>query len=195
MDDINIKKIKQDILFSKELRGNTIHFKSTWGLFSPKDVDEGSELLINNVDINPNDITLDIGCGYGPIGLAIAKLSPLGKVHLIDKDYVAVEYARKNAELNSINNCEIYLSNVFSNVPDIQFDNIVSNLPAKVSKELFWIILEDSKKHLKPGGKLYVVTISGLKEFIKRNFKNIFGNYEKLVQNKTYTVALAVKGS
>lgn len=61
-----------------------------------------------------------------------------------------------------------------------------------VGKELLWIIFLDSKKHLKPGGKFYVVTISGLKEFIKRNFKEVFGNYEKLGQNKTHTVALAI---
>lgn len=188
---ILLDKLKKDICFEKTLKGHELKFCSTWGLFSQEGIDEGTELLINHLDIKPNDISLDLGCGYGAIGLTVTKLSPQGKVHLIDKDYVAVEYAKKNALLNKIENCEIYLSNTFEKVPEIQFDNIISNLPAKVSKELFWIIFLESKKYLKPGGKLYVVTISGLKEFIKRNFIEIFGNYEKLGQNKTYTTAVA----
>jgi 16S rRNA G1207 methylase RsmC len=187
-----LDELKKDICFEKVLRGREYKFCSTWGLFSPEGIDEGTELLIKHLDIKPNDLSLDLGCGYGVIGLIVARLSPQGRVHLIDKDYVAVEYSKKNAQLNQINNCEIYLSNAFDRVPDIKFDNIVSNLPAKVSKELFWIIFQDSKRHLKPGGKFYVVTISGLKDFIKRNFKEIFGNFEKLGQSKTYTVALAI---
>ena len=134
---------------------------------------------------------LDIGCGYGPIGLTLAKLAPQGNVHLIDKDFVAVEYTKKNAQANHINNYEAYLSNGFSAVPTMQFDCIVSNLPAKVGKELMQILIYEAKEHLKPNGKLYVVTISGLREFIKRTFKECFGNYEKAAQNGTYTVSLA----
>lgn len=112
----------------------------------------------------------------------------------MDKDFVAVEYASRNAELNGLGNVKAYLSNAFSHVlADKEFDIIVSNLPAKVSGELLEIIMLDAKKHLKPGGKFYVVVISGLKEYIKRNFREIFGNYEKLQQGKTYTVAVAVK--
>ncbi|MGI8689928.1 MAG: class I SAM-dependent methyltransferase [Thermomicrobiales bacterium] len=168
-------------------------FHSTWGLFSPESVDQGSELLINHLEIGETDATIDVGCGYGPIGLSIARLAPSGTVHLIDKDFVAVEYAKTNARLNHLSNCEIYLSNAFSAVPDRRFDNVVSNLPGRVSNELLWIIFADAKAHLKPGGKLYVVTISRLREFIKRSFMGTFGNYDKLAQNKTYTVSVAVK--
>lgn len=193
MNPEDVSKLKQDIVFEVQLREHRFVFHSTWGLFSPRSIDEGSYLLINHMEVNPDDITLELGCGYGPIGLAIAQLSPLGKVHMVDKDFVAIEYTKKNAQLNGIQNCEIYLSNAFSHVPDLQFDNIVSNLPAKVGKELFYIIMNDAKRHLKKGGKFYVVTISGLREYIKRNFHEVFGNYEKLKQGKTYTVAVARK--
>lgn len=184
--------LKSDVVFQKELRGNKFIFHSTWGLFSPKAIDEGTELLIENIPIKSTDISLDLGCGYGPIGLTIAKLSPQGFVHMVDKDFVAIDYSKKNANINVINNCDIYLSNAFSNVPDIKFDNIVANIPAKTGKELYWIIMEDSKKHLKPGGKLYFVFISGLKEFFKRNFKDFFGNYNRVAADGTYTVAVAI---
>jgi 16S rRNA G1207 methylase RsmC len=70
---------------------------------------------------------------------------------------------------------------------------VVSNLPAKSGRELFDIIIYDAKERLRSGGKFYVVTISGLKEFVKKNFKEAFGNYEKVKQGRNYTVALAVK--
>ncbi len=189
-----LDELKRDIYIQKELRGFPLKLFSTWGLFSPKDVDAGTELLLHSVEIAPDAVSLDLGCGYGAIGITLAKLSPSGHVHMIDKDYVAVEYARKNAKINNLKNFDAYLSNGFEKVPEgITFDVIVSNLPAKVSKELFLIMLLEAKNHLKPGGKFYVVTISGLKEFIKRNFQEVFGNYEKVAHGKTYTVSLARK--
>ena len=188
-----IRNLRRDIIFKAKLKGHNFVFHSTWGLFSPKEIDKGSLMLINQVDIKPTDFTLEMGCGYGPIGLVIAKMSPQGKVHMLDKDFVAVDFAKKNAQLNGIQNCDIYLSNAFSNVPALEFDNIVSNLPAKVGKELLFLILNDAKDHLKKGGKFYVVVIAGLKDYIKRNFKEVFGNYEKLKQGKTYMVAVAIK--
>ena len=75
------------------------------------------------------------------------------------------------------------------------FDNIVANLPAQVGKELLYTILSDAKDHLKPGGQLVVVTISGLRMFIKRNLKEVVGNYEKVKQGRGHTVMRAVKGT
>lgn len=187
-------ELKQDIVFDVTLRKHKLVFHSTWGLFSPRCIDDGSYLLIEHIDLADGQQTLDLGCGYGAIGLAIAKACPGGGVHLVDKDFVAVDYARKNAELNGLANCTFQLSNAFSAVADdMMFDNIVANLPAKVGRELLYIILSDARDHLKPGGQLVVVTISGLKDFIKSNFKEVFGNYEKLKQGRDYTVARAVK--
>ncbi len=189
----NITDLKKDIYFETRLRDVPFTFYSTWGLFSPEQIDEGTTLLLNEIEVKRNETILDLGCGYGPIGLTMAKLSPGGNVHLVDKDFVAIECAKKNAAVNNISNCKIYLSNGFSHIPkDMRFDTIASNLPAKASKEFYWILFNDAKQYLKPGGKLYVVTISGLKEFIKRNFQETFGNYKKLKQGRTYTVAMAV---
>jgi len=189
----HLEKLKRDILFAETLRGRHLTFHSTWGLFNPRRVDEGSRLLIDHIHVEPTDLSLDIGCGYGPIGLTLSHLCPQGQVHMVDKDFVAVEYARKNASLNGADNCHIYLSNGFSHVPDLRFDNILSNLPAKVGNELLSIIMHDARDRLNPGGRFYVVTISGLKEYIKRSFREIFGNYKKVKQGKSYTVALAVR--
>ena len=182
---------REDIIINAQIKGFDMRFNSTFWLFSPKNIDEWSAMLIEDLEIKEDSLSLDIGCGYWPIGLTIAKLSPKWKVHLVDKDFVAIDYAKINAVNNRLDNTEIYLSNAFSNVPDMKFDVIVSNLPAKVSWELLEIIMIDAKAHLKKWWKFYVVVISGLKEYIKRNFKEIFGNYKKLSQGKTYTVAVA----
>jgi 16S rRNA G1207 methylase RsmC len=112
---------------------------------------------------------------------------------LVDKDFVAVEFSRKNIQVNGLNNAEAMLSNGFSHVGNRGFNLVASNIPAKVGKELLSILLQDSLNHLRDGGRLYVVTVNGLRKFIERNFKEVFGNYRKLKQGAHYTVALAEK--
>ena len=187
-------QLKQDLIFGATLAGVPLTFHTTWGLFSPKQIDEGTGLLIDQLEIAPTTRALDLGCGYGPLGLTIAKLAPQGSVDLVDKDFIAVDYANKNAQINHLTNATAYLSNGFDQVPPGRtYDVIVSNLPAKIGGELLSIFLHDAHAHLNPGGKLYVVTISGLKDYMKRNLTEVFGNYDKLKQSKTYTAALAVK--
>lgn len=183
--------LRQDITFSDTLLGHPLQFHTTWGLFSPKGVDEGSRLLLDHLEIHPDDDTLDLGCGYGPLGLSIAKTATQGTSLLVDKDFVAVDYSQKNARLNGIQNAEIILSNGFDQIGERRFDLIVSNLPAKTGKELYYLYFYDALQRLNPGGRIYVVTISGLRKFIARAFDEVFGNYEKLKQGKTYTVAMA----
>ncbi len=190
---MDLKELKRDIVFETQLRGFDFVFHSTYGLFSPKSIDEGTRLLIDNLEVNEGDVCLDLGCGYGPIGLVMAKLSRTGKVYMVDKDFVAVAYAQKNVRRNGIKNCEVLLSNAFSHLPDVKFDVIASNLPANAGKELLNIILLEAREHLNPNGKLYVVTISGLREYIKRNFTEFLGNYQKVKQGKNHTVGLAVR--
>ena len=189
---MDIRELKRDTVFEAELRGFKLVFRTTWGLFSPKSIDAGTRLLIDQFDVSAGDTCLDLGCGYGGIGIVMAKLSRAGKVYMVDKDFVAVEYAQKNVQQNRIQNCEALLSNAFSHVPEIKFDVIASNLPANAGKELLRIILIEAREHLKPNGKFYAVTISGLRAFIKRNSMEIFGNYQKVKQGRNHTVALAV---
>ncbi|MYA71346.1 methyltransferase [Candidatus Poribacteria bacterium] len=183
----------REIAFRAESRGVSLTFSATWGLFSPKGIDAGTRLLLEHLDIQDGDTCLDLGCGYGAIGITLAKCAQTSTVYMVDKDFVAVDYARKNVAQNRLHNCHVLLSNGFSHLPNIQFDLIVSNLPANVGKELLQIFLADTRHYLKPKGRLYVVTISGLREFIKRNFMTVFGNYRKVKQRHTHTVAMAIQ--
>ena len=187
--------LREDITFNVRLRDQELRFRSTWGIFSPREIDEGTRLLLDYIDIAEDADSLDIGCGYGPIGITLAKLAPKGTHLLVDKDFVAGEYANKNIVENKLNNAEAMLSNAFAQIGDRKFDVIVSNIPAKVGKEMLLLILYDALAHLKPGGELYVVTINGLRKFMKRHFEDVFGNYKKLKQGANYTVARAVKNA
>ena len=194
MPNKNIAQLREDLVFTEKLKGHAFTFHTTWGLFNPKRVDPGSQLLVDYLEAEADDRCLDLGCGYGPIGLALGHICPKGEVQMVDKDFVAVDYAARNAERNGLDNCRVYLSNAFSHVPaDDRFDTIVSNLPAKVGNELLTLMMYDAHQRLEPGGRLWVVTIAGLKDYIKRNFKEVFGNYKKIKQRGTHLVSLAVK--
>lgn len=183
------RKIRQDLLI--EFRGLELY--TTWGLFSPRAVDDGSRLLLDHLELDEADDCLDLGCGYGVLGLSMARSAPRGHTLMVDKDFVAVDYAEHNRVHNRIANASCLLSNGFGQVPRQQFDVIVSNIPAKVGKEMLYIYLFDALDYLKPGGSFYIVTITGLRQFFKRGFSEVFGHYEKIKQGKTYTVARGVK--
>jgi 16S rRNA (guanine1207-N2)-methyltransferase len=183
------QKIRKDLFIEYRELG----FHTTWGLFSPRAIDDGSRMLLDFLDLENSDNCLDLGCGYGVLGLCMAKLAPAGHTLMVDKDFVAVDYAEKNRLHNRIDNASCLLSNGFNQIPRQQFDVIVSNIPAKVGKEMLYIYLFDALSYLKPGGSFYIVTITGLRQFFKRGFSEVFGHYEKIKQGKTYTVARGIK--
>jgi len=144
MPRIPIEELKKDLVIKATLRGRDFTFHTTWGLFSPEKIDEGTSMLIESVELGEAKMLLDLGCGYGAIGIVLANEKPDLKVDMIDKDFVAVEYANKNAKLNGVQNTKAYLSNGFDQIPKEQkFDLIISNLPAKISKEYFWILFAE----------------------------------------------------
>jgi len=193
-DRKDIVNLKKDIEIVVNLLDNEITLHTRWGVFSPRSIDEGTMLLMKHIEVGVSDICLDLGCGYGPIGLALAKHCTKGEVHMVDKDFVAIELANNNANLNNLSNTKAYFSDAFLQVPsEVKFDQVISNLPAKVGREQLSIILYDAFDALKPGGKITVVTIKGLKDFIKNNFKSVFGNYKKLKQGQKYIVSQAIK--
>lgn len=185
---------RQDLRFEEPVLGKTMQFTSTWGLFSPEKLDDGSLMLLDHMEFRKADSSIDLGCGYGILGMTAARECPEGQHLLIDKDFVAVEYAKKNCFDNRLTNTEVQLSNGFRHVdPARRFDLVMSNLPAKASKEQHYLYLLDAYNAMNSGGRFYVVTINGLREFMQRTFKEVFGNSDKLKQGKTYTITMAQK--
>lgn len=181
-----------ELRFEAELRGHRFRFLSTWGLFHPRGIDAGTALLLDRIEVAADAACLDLGCGWGAVGCALSKLAPKGQVDLVDKDFVAVGYARRNTVANGCSNARVYLSNGFHHVEeDARFDLIASNLPAQVGSELLGHWMAEASRRLRPGGVLWVVTVAGLKAYVKRQFGERFGNYRKVAQGRSHVVAAA----
>jgi 16S rRNA (guanine1207-N2)-methyltransferase len=143
--------------FDTVLRGFTFRLMSDAGVFSRDGVDYGSRVLIENMAISRNARVLDIGCGYGPIGLTAARLAPQGHVTLVDINERAVELSRLNAKANGVPNVSFAQSDLYEAVDGETFDVILCNPPIRAGKAVVHQLFAESWKHLKPGGSLWIV--------------------------------------
>ena len=140
------------------LRGETFRFQTDSGVFSKNDVDFGSRLLIEAFDepVIEGPI-LDVGCGYGPIGMAIAKAFPQRHVHMVDINARAIELAQKNTVVNGVENVSVYESDGLSNVKQEGFGAILTNPPIRAGKETIFRFYEEAYAKLADSGSLWVV--------------------------------------
>ncbi|MGG6432955.1 class I SAM-dependent methyltransferase [Anoxybacillus sp. D401a] len=176
------------------LRGHQFSFTVDQGVFSKKEVDFGSRLLIETFiepDV-PGNI-LDVGCGYGPIGLALAKDFPHRIVHMIDVNERAIELAKKNKQQNDIENARIYISDLFQRVEGA-FAAIVTNPPIRAGKAVVHSIFEQSANHLLSGGQLWVVIQKkqGAPSALEK-LKTIFDEVDVVEKKKGYFIIRAQK--
>ena len=186
----NTSILKKDIIFHEQ----DITFYTTWGLFSPREIDDGTKLLLGFLVMNGNEKVCDLGCGYGALSLPLAKKYPDSKYLLLDKDFVAVDFAEKNAKENKLKNVSALLSNGFSAVSEKEkFDLVLSNIPAKVGRELLYIFVSDGFEHLEDHGRMVLVCIIGLRDFVKDTMSDVFGNVKKLKESRTYIVYESIK--
>jgi 16S rRNA (guanine1207-N2)-methyltransferase len=145
-------------LIRQRLRGFDLEFWTDAGVFSKGGIDFGSKLLIETMQIPVDARVLDLGCGYGPIGITAAKLAHQGSVLMVDINERAVELSRKNLIQNSVKNAEVRVSNLFDAVEEQErFDRILTNPPIRAGKAVVHQIFADSVYRLKPEGELWVV--------------------------------------
>lgn len=171
------------------LRGIYFVFYTSSGLFSPKRIDPGTRLLIDYMELRPEDKLLDLGCGYGPIGIVASKF--VREVHLVDIDRTALRYARINARMNACSNVLIYRSDLFSAVKD-KFSNIVTNPPISAGKQLMQRLIKESWEHLVPGGLFQLVLRRGQKSYLEL-LKQTFGSVEVVKKKAGYWIIKAEK--
>lgn len=173
-----------------------LKFTTDAGVFSKMRVDYGSGVLIKQmaeVDF-PNSNILDVGAGYGPIGLFAAKFWPEQTVDLVDVNERGLNLAAQNAEVNDITNVNIYKSDVYDEVPsERKFGLIVTNPPIRAGKKVVSSILAGAKDHLVEDGVLLVVIQKKQGEPSARKLlKETFGNCTILIRDKGYYVLQAV---
>ncbi|HEX7056625.1 MAG TPA: class I SAM-dependent methyltransferase [Bacilli bacterium] len=143
--------------FAATLRGKKYVFATDAGVFAKQGVDYGSRLLIETMRIPADARVLDIGCGYGPIGLAAASEARSGTVVMLDINERAVELAQENAKMNGITNVTVKQSNRYEAVRGEKFTHILSNPPIRAGKKVVHGIFVEAIDHLMPGGELWIV--------------------------------------
>lgn len=194
----NKPNAKSDISTWKyTLRGNEFTFLTDAGVFSKATVDFGSRLLIETVDFNellPGDL-LDVGCGYGPMGLALAKEDSERVVEMVDVNERAVGLAQQNALKNNLSNVLIHPSNIYENVKGSEFAGVFSNPPIRAGKKVVHEILSGSYERLKAGGVLMIVIQKKQgAPSAKAKMEETFGNAEVIAKEKGYWIIRSVKG-
>lgn len=178
------------------LRGKEFKFVTDTGVFSKKTVDFGSRLLIETLDFSemvPGNL-LDIGCGYGPIGLSLAKEDAERKVEMVDVNERALGLAKQNASNNRLGNVLIHPSDIYESVEGKDFAAIVSNPPIRAGKQVVHGVLTGAYDLLKHGGTLTVVIQKKQgAPSAKAKMEETFRNAEVIAKDKGYWIIQSVK--
>ncbi|MBE3577504.1 MAG: class I SAM-dependent methyltransferase [Limnochordales bacterium] len=145
--------------FTHEFRGRTFHFVTDTAVFSRTRLDRGTELLLLSLPLPLTGRVLDLGCGYGPVGVIVAAFSPVAEVVMIDINERAVALARENVERNGVSGERITLQSGDGTLllTEAAFDYILTNPPIRAGKKLIHSWIAGARRALLPGGSLYLV--------------------------------------
>lgn len=187
---INDEKLQSEVKTITYTYKNTVlKYYVDNGVFSKNRVDFGTNTLLNSLKTMPdNSRILDVGCGYGPIGLAIAKTNKTYNIEMIDINIRAIKLAVDNKRINNINNAYIYESDLYEKVNG-NFNYIISNPPIRAGKEIVFNIVSQGFEHLEYGGKIIVVIQKKQGALSLLNKMNeIYGNYTIINKEKGYYI-------
>lgn len=180
---------------SYEINGISFSLTVDNGVFSKNRLDLGSEFFIKTLlKSNLGTNILDIGCGYGPIGLTLAKLTPSLNVTCSDVNTRALALCEKNARLLNLDHRVTCLqSDIYSKIEGL-YDSIVSNPPIRAGKKVTYEIYNGARDHLIDGGSLYIVIRKAQGALsAKAYIETLYGNCEIIDKHKGYLVLKAVK--
>lgn len=167
---------------------------SSDGIFSKNHIDFGTHTLLKYLEIDKSvKKVLDVGCGVGVIGLALAKANPQMQVEMIDVNLRAIELANLNALNNKINNAIAYESDLLSNVKS-KFDLIISNPPIRAGKQIVHGIVDQAFLHLEKNGQLWIVIQKkqGANSMVKKMIE-VFDNCLIIAKEKGYWILKSIK--
>jgi 16S rRNA (guanine1207-N2)-methyltransferase len=179
-------------IISERVRGFDLRLTTQTGVFSHKAVDPGTKLLIEAMHVSPTAKVLEIGCGYGVIGIVAAKLAVRGHVTMVDPDIRATRLSQRNLEANGVTNADVVLGDgVLDLPPKAKYDVVVSNPPTHSGREVLDEIVAGAYKVLRPRGQLFLVINRLLS--LRREVEDVFGGAEAVAHSKGYVVLKAVK--
>ncbi len=171
-------------------RGHGLNFMTDAGVFSKGELDVGSRLLLDALPALTGDV-LDLGCGWGAIGVAIARANKAARVTMADVNHRALGLCRENCERNGVT-AEVIESDGMAAVMGRKFDAVVTNPPIRAGKQVIYQMFADAAKSLNPGGALYLVIRKqqGAESCVKY-LKTLYGEVEKVDKSAGFWVLKA----
>lgn len=135
--------------------GNELVFTTDAGVFSRDGLDKGTEALLNALPVPMEGRVLDLGCGWGPVGVALGKKYPALEIVMTDINQRAAELARRNLAANGVQ-AQVVQGDGFAAVEG-SFDAILTNPPIRAGKAVIYALFREARARLNPGGALYIV--------------------------------------
>jgi len=179
-------------LLTSSLLGREMRFYTDAGVFSRDDVDPGSRLLIESAGPLSGRV-LDMGCGWGPVGLSIALANPACTVLMADVNQRAAELSERNRRLNGVSNASVIQSNAFESVEG-SFDHVLTNPPIRAGKSVIYGMFDESFRRLTPGGTLTIVIRKQQgAPSAKKHLEEVFGNAEVIAKSGGYWIIRSEK--
>lgn len=192
---LNDNKLDHEIIqIQFKIGQHEVFLETDRGVFSRQNLDFGSRVLLEHIDFDqPHEHIIDMGCGYGPIGIFCAKSCPKSTVLLVDVNQRAVELANRNIKKNHVENAKVIESFLFENIKQ-KADLIISNPPIRAGKKTVFNLYEQSYDHLNKNGVFYAVIQKkqGAPSSVKK-LEEIFGNCNIIAKEKGYWVLLSKK--
>jgi 16S rRNA (guanine1207-N2)-methyltransferase len=180
--------------FAIRVRGHAFTFETDAGVFSGRGLDRGSELLLKALEVGPCESILDLGCGYGVLGIVAARLSEGGHVLLTDVNERAAALAKANLKANDIRNAEVRIGPLYEPVADMAFDHILVNPPIRAGRGTVDRIVAEAPTRLLIGGSLWLVarTRQGA-DAIRARMVQAFGNATIVKRGSGFKVLRSAK--
>lgn len=181
-------------IIEASLRGKRFKFITSSGVFSKKRIDLGTRVLVESMLLPEEGFVLDLGCGYGVVGIVAAALNPKLCVIMVDVNERAVWLAKQNIQLNNIHNAEVRKGNFYEPVEGFAFDTILSNPPVSAGMETIKTIIAEAPKHMANKANLQIVVRSKIwGKRLRTFFEESFGNVRVLAIKSGYRVLIAEK--
>lgn len=174
--------------------GINVELFSDLGIFSKERIDFGTNVLLNNLAIQANAKSiLDLGCGYGIIGICLGKKFPDKSITMVDVNERCIELTNENIKKNSLKNATCYLSNLYDNIKG-KFDVIVSNPPIRAGKEVVFSVIKKGYEHLNNDGEIWVVIQKKQgAPSLEKLMEEVFGNVLVAAKEKGYYILTSKK--
>ena len=165
---------KEGALILQTVLGVELRFETSPTLFSPRELDEGSLALLSQVSIEQGDKVLDLGCGYGLLGIFAAKFTRPEAVFLLDRDEAAIDCAKRNIVLNGVEGAVCAVSEGFHDFHEAGFTKILCNPPYHADFSVARHFIEKGFNRLAVGGTMWMVTKRG--PWYRNKLRAIFGS-------------------